>query len=106
MASEAALDIAVSKPRALALATELGIAVPKSVVVTRSSDVRAAINEVGCPAVIKPVQSWGESNGVGSRHGAESGEHASRGHRARGQDALRPACTRWFRIGCRVAGMR
>lgn len=71
MASEAALDIAVSKPRALALATELGIAVPKSVVVTRSSDVRAAINEVGCPAVIKPVQSWGESNGVGSRHGAE-----------------------------------
>jgi predicted ATP-grasp superfamily ATP-dependent carboligase len=71
MASEAALDIAVSKPRALALATELGIAVPKSVVVTRSSDVRAAINEVGCPAVIKPVQSWVENNGVGSRHGPE-----------------------------------
>jgi predicted ATP-grasp superfamily ATP-dependent carboligase len=72
LASEAALDIAVSKPRALALATELGIAVPKSVVVATLSDVRAAINEVGCPAVIKPVQSWGEMDGVGGRQGAES----------------------------------
>jgi len=72
LASEAALDIAVSKPRALALATELGIAVPRSVVVTKLSDVRAAINEVGCPAVIKPVRSWGEMDGVGWRQGAES----------------------------------
>src|ERR1700722_16972684 len=34
LASEAALDIAVSKTRTLALATELGIAVPRSVLVT------------------------------------------------------------------------
>jgi len=72
LASEAALDIAVNKPRTLALATELGIAVPRSVVVTKLSVVRAAINEVGCPAVIKPVQSWGEADGEGGRHGAES----------------------------------
>jgi predicted ATP-grasp superfamily ATP-dependent carboligase len=65
LASEAALSIAVSKPRTLALAKELNIAVPRGVLVSDGGDVRAAINEVGCPAVIKPVSSWGQRDGVG-----------------------------------------
>ncbi len=58
-ASEAALDIAVSKTRTLALATALGIAIPKGVVVTDESDVRAAVREFGYPVVVKPASSWG-----------------------------------------------
>jgi predicted ATP-grasp superfamily ATP-dependent carboligase len=67
LASEAALDIAVSKARTLALARELGIAVPRTIAVTDASDVRAALNEIGYPAAIKPVKSWVERDGVGTR---------------------------------------
>ena len=67
LAGEAALDMAVSKARTMALATEMGIAVPQSVLVTDIGDVRAALDHVGCPAVIKPVQSWVERDGVGTR---------------------------------------
>jgi predicted ATP-grasp superfamily ATP-dependent carboligase len=66
-ASEAALDIAVSKTRTLALGAELGIAVPRTVMVTSESDIRAAVAELGCPVVVKPVRSWG----LGTRLGAE-----------------------------------
>jgi predicted ATP-grasp superfamily ATP-dependent carboligase len=69
LASEAALTIAVSKPRTLALAKELNIAVPRGVLVSDGGDVRAAINEVGCPAVIKPVSSWGQRDGLGKQCG-------------------------------------
>jgi predicted ATP-grasp superfamily ATP-dependent carboligase len=71
LASEAALDIAVSKTRTLALAKELGIAVPRSVLVTDLGDVRAAIDEVGLPAVVKPSCSWGHRKGVGERWGCD-----------------------------------
>jgi predicted ATP-grasp superfamily ATP-dependent carboligase len=67
LASEAALNIAVSKPRTLMLARALGIAVPRSIPVTELSDVPAIMNEVGLPAVIKPDQSWVERAGVGKR---------------------------------------
>jgi predicted ATP-grasp superfamily ATP-dependent carboligase len=67
LGSEAALDIVVSKARTLALAAVLGIAVPRGVTVTSLDDVSAAIREVGCPAVIKPVQSWVERDGIGTR---------------------------------------
>ena len=72
IASEAALDIAVDKARTLALAEQLGIAVPKSVFVTTEGDVRAAVNELGCPAVVKPLRSWGQAAGLGTRLGAFS----------------------------------
>jgi predicted ATP-grasp superfamily ATP-dependent carboligase len=67
LASEAALDVAVSKERTLALAAELGIAVPRSILVERLSDVRAAAEEVGYPAVIKPVRSYVQKGGQGLR---------------------------------------
>jgi predicted ATP-grasp superfamily ATP-dependent carboligase len=72
LASEAALDIAAAKPRTLALAAELRIAVPRSVVVTKDGDLEEAINEVGYPAVVKPGCSWGRAEGVGTRLGADS----------------------------------
>jgi predicted ATP-grasp superfamily ATP-dependent carboligase len=67
LASEAALSIAVSKERTLALATQLGIAVPRSVLVNDVAELRAAMHEVGFPAVIKPIESWVERNGRGVR---------------------------------------
>jgi len=72
LASEAALDIAVDKARTLALAVQLGIRVPRSVLLTTDGDVRAAINELGYPAVVKPIRSWGQTKGRGSRLGAFS----------------------------------
>src|SRR5262249_19365305 len=65
LASEAALAIAVSKARTLAVARELGIAVPRGVLVDGVADVRAALNEVGRPAVIKPVSSWSQRRSFG-----------------------------------------
>lgn len=67
LGSEAALDTAVSKPRTLAIAQELGIAVPRSIAVTDTSEVSAAMREVGYPAVVKPIQSWVEKDGIGTR---------------------------------------
>jgi predicted ATP-grasp superfamily ATP-dependent carboligase len=72
LASEAALDIVVSKTRTLALAEELGIAVPRSILVSDSGDVRAAISDLGLPAVVKPIRSWGEQEGLGTRVACES----------------------------------
>jgi predicted ATP-grasp superfamily ATP-dependent carboligase len=67
LASESALDIAISKRRTLALGAELGLAVPRSVPVNDISDVAAAMNEVGFPAVLKPCESWVEREGKGVR---------------------------------------
>lgn len=67
LAGEAALDIAVSKSRTLALATEVGLAVPRTVELAGCGDVGAALKVVGLPAVIKPSESWVERDGIGSR---------------------------------------
>jgi predicted ATP-grasp superfamily ATP-dependent carboligase len=67
LASEEALDVAVSKARTLALATQLGIRVPRTVAVAQDDDVAAALSEVGLPAVVKPVESWVVRDGVGAR---------------------------------------
>jgi predicted ATP-grasp superfamily ATP-dependent carboligase len=72
LGSEEALDIAVSKARTLALATELGVAVPRSVRVRSMDEVALAIAEVGLPAVIKPEQSWVERDGAGTRLSSEA----------------------------------
>ncbi len=66
LAPEAALAIAVNKEQTLAIALRLGLGVPRGVTVGNASDVAAALNEIGLPAVVKPVESW-----VGdARHGA------------------------------------
>ncbi len=58
LASEAAFDVANDKQRTLAIADELGIPYPRTVPIDRLEDTRAALLEVGVPAVIKPTQSW------------------------------------------------
>lgn len=81
LASEAALDVAVSKVRTLALATALGIAVPRGVLVSHASEIAPAVREVGVPAVVKPAQSWVEQHGAGTRLGCvfvQSCEEATR----------------------------
>jgi predicted ATP-grasp superfamily ATP-dependent carboligase len=51
----------------LAVAAELGIPVPASIVVTDASAVRSAAREVGLPAVLKPIRSWVAADGVRCR---------------------------------------
>jgi predicted ATP-grasp superfamily ATP-dependent carboligase len=67
LATETALDIAISKSRTLALATELGINVPQSIAIEDDSDLASALREVGLPAVLKPFESWVERDGKGAR---------------------------------------
>ena len=72
LASEQALDIAVSKTRTLALAAELGIAVPRSLAVDELGDAAAVLNEIRFPVVIKPFESWVERDGSGTRLSSEA----------------------------------
>jgi predicted ATP-grasp superfamily ATP-dependent carboligase len=58
LASEPALSVAVNKDRTLALAQRLGISVPRSVSLTKVSEVPSALTEIGLPAVVKPTESW------------------------------------------------
>jgi predicted ATP-grasp superfamily ATP-dependent carboligase len=67
LASEAALEIAVSKPRTLAVAEQLGIAIPRSLAVTTLAEARAAFRAFGAPTVLKPAQSWAENERGGTR---------------------------------------
>jgi predicted ATP-grasp superfamily ATP-dependent carboligase len=67
LADEAALDVAVSKERTLALASQLGLVVPRSLSVGPDDDVHAAVREVGLPAILKPAESWVVRNGTGTR---------------------------------------
>jgi len=67
LASEAALELAIDKRRTVALARQLGIAAPTNIEVHDVSDLRAALAEVGYPAVMKPVWSWVQANGEGTR---------------------------------------
>jgi predicted ATP-grasp superfamily ATP-dependent carboligase len=58
LASESALDAANDKKQTLASAVELGIPCPRTIPIECADDTRAALAEVGYPAVIKPTQSW------------------------------------------------
>lgn len=66
LASEAALEVAISKNKTLEIAERLGVGVPRSVMVKSVSEVNEAVREIGLPAVIKPTESWvwGEKQGV------------------------------------------
>jgi predicted ATP-grasp superfamily ATP-dependent carboligase len=68
LASDAALAMATSKERTLALASELGIAIPESIPVADVADLHDALEAVGLPAVLKPAQSWNlDGAGRGTR---------------------------------------
>jgi predicted ATP-grasp superfamily ATP-dependent carboligase len=67
LASERALDIAVSKPRTLALAEDLGIRVPRAATLRQLANLRAAAEEVGFPLVVKPTESWVHCGSGGAR---------------------------------------
>lgn len=58
LAEESALEIAVNKERTLEVARQLGLYVPHGVTVRDSKQVDAALQEVGLPVVVKPVESW------------------------------------------------
>jgi predicted ATP-grasp superfamily ATP-dependent carboligase len=72
LASEPALEIAVDKARTLAMASELGLAIPRGVLVADVGEVHAAVREVSFPAVVKPLQSWVERDGIATRLACEA----------------------------------
>ncbi len=81
LASEEALAIAGDKVRTLEIAKRLGIAVPRSVLVHDTSEVKAAVEHLDCPVVVKPTSSWATSGSVGTRlfsMGARSLDEATR----------------------------
>ncbi|QBD75315.1 hypothetical protein EPA93_04600 [Ktedonosporobacter rubrisoli] len=65
--TEASLAIAIDKNRTLAIAENLGLGVPRGVKITSPGDVKAALKEIGLPAVVKPTESWLWGEGQGSR---------------------------------------
>lgn len=58
LAREPGLGIAINKEQTLAIASQFGMNVPRSVTVRGMDDVSAALREIGLPAVVKPVESW------------------------------------------------
>jgi predicted ATP-grasp superfamily ATP-dependent carboligase len=66
LSDEPSLTMAVNKERTLAVASRLGLRVPRGVVVSAVADVPAALREIGLPAVVKPTESWlcGSGHGV------------------------------------------
>src|SRR5881396_1957861 len=71
LAHEPALAIAINKERTLAVATGLGLRVPREVVVRAVGDVAGALQDVGLPAVIKPSESWLWNGRDGARLGPQ-----------------------------------
>ena len=67
LATEPALGIAINKEHMLAIAKQLGVAIPRAVTVGAVSEVEAALHEIGLPAVVKPVESWSWDGQHGSR---------------------------------------
>jgi predicted ATP-grasp superfamily ATP-dependent carboligase len=67
LASEDALEVAISKPRTLEVAEQVGIAIPCSLPVTTLEEARAAFRAFGPPTVLKPMQSWAENETGGTR---------------------------------------
>ena len=67
LASEQALDAANDKNQTLASAAKLGIPCPRTIRIDCVEDTRAALSEVGYPAVIKPTQSWVKNTDCATR---------------------------------------
>lgn len=66
LAKEPTLAIAINKEQTLEIARRLGIRIPAAARVEKASEVRAALHNIGLPAVVKPVESWvgDEQHGV------------------------------------------
>src|SRR6266571_6390409 len=58
LAREPALGIELNKEQTLEIARRLGLGIPRSMHVKNVNEVGAAIQYIGLPAVVKPVQSW------------------------------------------------
>ena len=58
LAKEPGLGIAINKEQTLAIASRLGLGVPRGITVKDVGEVGMAVREIGLPAVIKPVVSW------------------------------------------------
>lgn len=67
LAKEAALEIAISKERTLAVAEQQGLNIPKGVMLTAEHEVGMALHEIGLPAVVKPTESWQWGQQQGTR---------------------------------------
>ena len=67
LADEPALGVAINKERTSTVAKRVGLLVPREAIVREADDVPAVANEIGLPAVIKPVESWLSNNGGGVR---------------------------------------
>jgi predicted ATP-grasp superfamily ATP-dependent carboligase len=67
LAKEPALGIAINKEETLAIARRLRLGIPQGVAVGETSELSAALREIGLPAVIKPMQSWVHSEHSGTR---------------------------------------
>jgi FAD-dependent urate hydroxylase len=64
---EDALAIAVDKAQTLAIAETLGMRVPRGVLIGVGDDMAGALDEVGCPAVVKPTHTWVQTGEAGRR---------------------------------------
>jgi predicted ATP-grasp superfamily ATP-dependent carboligase len=71
LAKEPALSIAINKEQTLEIARRLGLSVPRGIAVNSVVEVKAALQEIGLPAVVKPVESWvcGEKTGGNNQQG-------------------------------------
>jgi predicted ATP-grasp superfamily ATP-dependent carboligase len=67
LAHERALELAVAKDSTLAIAADLGIAVPRSIPVTGAAEARGAARQLGFPVVVKPAASWVAHDACASR---------------------------------------
>ncbi len=63
LAAPAALDAAIDKEETLRVAADIGMRIPRCVRVDSDADIRAAIAEIGLPAVAKPTRSWVTNDG-------------------------------------------
>jgi len=85
-----AVDVALSKERTLAVASGLGIPVPRSIRVRTQDELVAALSELAFPCVLKPESSWRAlGGGGGERLGPVLVEDADEGRRL-GATMVRP----------------
>ncbi len=69
LANEPAMTIAINKEQTLEIAQQLGLSIPRGLVVSSVQEVSAALKEIGLPAVVKPSESWlwGDEQEAGAR---------------------------------------
>jgi predicted ATP-grasp superfamily ATP-dependent carboligase len=73
LAHEPAMSIAINKEQTLAIAEQLGLSIPRGLIVSSAQEVPAALKEIGLPAVVKPVESWlwGDEQEAGARFASQ-----------------------------------